>query len=65
MYYIISSVVAIIAALGFMALGMRIANENNTRAWDKYYEGMGKKSPQYIQSADVVPFQSAQQRKAR
>ena len=64
MYYIIASAAAIIAALGFMALGMRIANENNKRAWDKYYEGMGKKNPQYNQSADVVHFNTAQ-RKAR
>lgn len=64
MYYIIASAAAILAALGFMALGMRIANENNKRAWEKYYEGMGKKPAQYAQSADVVSFQPAQ-RKAR
>lgn len=64
MYYIIASAAAILAALGFMALGMRIANENNKRAWEKYYEGLGKKSAQYTQSADVVSFQTAQ-RKAR
>ena len=62
MYYIIASAAAILAALGFMALGMRIANENNKRAWEKYYEGMGKKNATY--SPSVVPF-SEPQRKAR
>lgn len=67
MYYIISAVISVFAALAFIALGMRIANENNKKAWEKYYEGQGKKNQQYSgtqYSAPVIPFPE-QQRKAR
>lgn len=47
MQYIIASAIAILAALAFIALGMRIANENNKRAWDKYYEGQRSKESKY------------------
>lgn len=37
---------AIVAiALLFIALGMKVANRYNTIAWEKYYEGMGKRTP--------------------
>ena len=67
MEYIITAVIAVLAALAFIALGMRIANENNKRAWEKYYEGQGMKNQQYNGTqyiAPVVPF-SKQNRKAR
>lgn len=67
MNYIICAVISVFAALAFIALGMRIANENNKKAWEKYYEGQGKKNQQYNGTqyiAPVVPFPE-QQRKAR
>lgn len=48
MQYIITSAIAILAALAFIALGMRIANENNKRAWEKYYEGQRSKESKYL-----------------
>jgi hypothetical protein len=61
MYYIIAAAAAIVSALAFIALGMRIANENNKRAWEKYYEGQRSKDAKYTAqyTADVVPLSSA------
>lgn len=53
-------------ALAFIALGMKIANETNKKAWEKYYEGLGKKNAVYSAAAytsNVVPMEP--QRKAR
>lgn len=44
LYYLACALGSIAAALAFIGLGMRIANENNRKAWDKYYEGLGKKT---------------------
>ena len=66
-YFLICAVGSVAAALSFIALGMRIANENNKKAWEKYYEGQGKKNHQYTgtqYAASVVPFPE-QQRKVR
>lgn len=30
--------------LGFIALGMAVANKYNRQAWKKYYEGRGEKA---------------------
>ena len=67
-YFLICALGSVAAALSFIALGMRIANENNKKAWEKYYEGQGKKyaHADYTGiSAAVVPFQPAARRKAQ
>ena len=43
--YFLAALVIIAIALLFIALGMKLANRYNEIAWEKYYEGQGKRSP--------------------
>ena len=63
---IASAVISIAAALGFIAIGMRIANENNKKVWEKYYEGQRTKG-QYMdtQYTQKVVSLTGNQRKAK
>lgn len=64
-YLLICAAGSIAAALAFIALGMKISNETNKKSWEKYYEGLGKKTAAYSAATytpNVVPME---QRKAR
>ena len=43
--YFLAALAIVAIALLFIALGMKVANRYNKIAWEKYYEGQGKRSP--------------------